>query len=245
MWRRMRDVVEADVGREPRWRELRQQEPAARQRFLSEAEKAAVLAELPDGLAALMEFALVTGARVTSARLLTWSDVFEDAIVLRDVKSRRRGEVHRLPRTLELNLLLARMAGQHAKFVFTYVCRQSRGARRRGERYPFSRDGWRKDWAAARKSAGVPDIWFHDARRTAGYDMTRATKNLRLTQELLGHADIATTARIYSPVLTADLAAGMRDSAGLSRTGPGKETAPPEGEAVKLLILQKKGRSKR
>lgn len=241
LWRFAARRLKADVGEMPDWPALRQVEPAPRKRTLRSPERDKLLGELPPDLALLLAFCLTTGARVSSARALTWSDVDPGTITFREVKSRRSGETHTL-RTRAIDAILARVRGQHKSFVFTYICRRSRGKRKAGERYPFSRDGWRKRWSAAREAAGLGDVVFHDSRRTAGVELLRATGNLRLVQQLLGHADIATTARIYTPLLVDDLAAGM---AKVSRSIPEKETAPPEGEADKLFRSKRKGSKRR
>lgn len=60
-------------------------------------------------------------------------------------------------------------------------------------------------WYKLRAAAGLPnDIHLHDLRRTAGLWATRAG-GLQVAQRLLGHADISTTARVYSPLSTDDL----------------------------------------
>ena len=67
--------------------------------------------------------------------------------------------------------------------------------RQKGERYPFTHDGWRKDWMAAREAIGLPGLRFHDLRHTAATRALAAGGNLNVVKEMLGHADIATTAR--------------------------------------------------
>lgn len=242
VWRFAARRLRADVGEMPDWPALRQIEPAPRQRVLRAPERSRLLEALPEELGLMLAFALVTGARVSSVRKLSWTDVHPETITFQDVKGRRGGMVHILPRTAAINEILARVAGQHPRWVFTYRCRKSRGKRLAGERYPFSRDGWRKRWAQARTEAGLEDVVFHDSRRTAGAELLRATGNLRLVQQLLGHSDIAVTARVYTPLLVDDLAAGM---AALPRSVPEKETAPPEGEAAKVMISNTKGSTRR
>ncbi|MFC1482286.1 tyrosine-type recombinase/integrase [Myxococcota bacterium] len=67
-------------------------------------------------------------------------------------------------------------------------------------------------WAKLRMAAGLPqDVHLHDLRRTAGLWIAR-TAGLQAAQRLLGHADISTTARVYSP-LTVDDLRGAQDQA--------------------------------
>ena len=105
----------------------------------------------------------------------------------------------------------------HPKFVFTYVCKRSRGQRRKGERYPFSQGGWRRDWGKALRAAGIEDFRFHDTRHTAATRTLRVTGNLKVVQDMLHHADIATTAR-YAHATTKDVREAME--AAQSRNTP-------------------------
>ena len=57
---------------------------------------------------------------------------------------------------------------------------------------------------AALKAAGIKDFRFHDLRHTAATRALRESGNLKVVQQLLGHADIATTAR-YAHAMTDDV----------------------------------------
>ena len=60
-------------------------------------------------------------------------------------------------------------------------------------------------WHKLRSAAKLPeDIHLHDLRRTAGLTAARVG-GLQVAQRLLGHADIATTAKVYAPLTTDDL----------------------------------------
>lgn len=50
-----------------------------------------------------------------------------------------------------------------------------------------------------RTEAGMPDLRLHDLRRTLGAWQTAANVNLKIIQHSLGHANIQTTAQIYTP----------------------------------------------
>lgn len=101
----------------------------------------------------MVRFARVTGARLGNVIDLTWRQVDWDAgtIVFR-VKSRKPGgELHYLPITPAVAVILSRERGRHQARVFTYVCARNRYdprtkvLQRKGERYPFTHDGWRKE----------------------------------------------------------------------------------------------------
>jgi len=61
--------------------------------------------------------------------------------------------------------------------------------------------------------AGVPAIRVHDLRHTAATLMLGQGVPVKVVSEMLGHADIATTLRIYAHVLPSmqDVAAGAMD----------------------------------
>ena len=60
------------------------------------------------------------------------------------------------------------------------------------------------------EKAGLPKIRFHDLRHTAASLLLRRGVNIKVVSEMLGHADVATTLRVYAPVLP-----DMQDSAAL------------------------------
>ncbi len=127
-------------------------------------------------------------------------------------------------------------------FVFTYVCerpspkRADRPARRKGERYPFSQQGWDRKWRKARKDAGVSDFRFHDLRHTTATRIIRNSGNLKAVSNLLGHTDIRTTSR-YAHVGSDDLRAIMVETESRNTHGhrltnkPESGTNPSESEA--------------
>lgn len=194
------------VGEMPDWRRHILPEPEGRVRELSIDEEAALMGALRDDFRPLVEFALLSGVRLGNCIRLTWSDVDYDSGELRfRVKSRRPGgKIHAVPLTTALQVLIAQQHGNHPIYVFTYVCQRSVHGRRSGDRYPFSQNGWRRPWAKALKDAKIADFRFHDLRHTIATRVMRATGNLKVVKELLGHADIATTSR-YAHVTKDDV----------------------------------------
>jgi integrase len=51
------------------------------------------------------------------------------------------------------------------------------------------------------QAAGLPEIRFHDLRHTAATLMLSRGVNVKVVSEMLGHADISITLRIYAHVL--------------------------------------------
>ncbi len=237
----LRRAEKWEVALPPRitWRDLFLPEGALRQRHLSLEEEARLLAALPPDLAMLVRFAIHTGARLDTILHLRWRDIDDAAgtITLRNVKSTAEGETHTLPITDVARAILGSRRGQHAEFVFSYNCqrdtRDRKGViRKAGQRYPFSDTGWRKTWKKALVAAGIADLRFHDTRHTAGTRITRAKGNLRITQQTLGHKNIATTQR-YAHVLLDDVAAGMQAASRNLPEGETPRAATPGVSVVK------------
>ena len=113
-----------------------------------------------------------------------------------------------IPITGGVRELLVGEKGKHPIYAFVYKCARSRGKRRKGEHYPFSKNGWRKPWYGALAAAGVSDFRFHDTRHTAATRVLRKSRNLKVVQQMLGHTTITTTAR-YAHVQLDDVREAM------------------------------------
>lgn len=198
------------------WRALVLDEPENVQTILSADKEDELLAALRVDFHPLVQFALLTGVRLENAIGLTWPQIDWDArtITFRTKSRKPGGALHVLPLTGAIAAVVSRERGNHRDFVFTYVCARNRhdphtGAmQRKGERYPFTHDGWRKAWHAARLAVEMPRLRFHDLRHTAATRALGAHRNLKTVQRMLGHADIATTLR-YVASDVADVRAAM------------------------------------
>ena len=198
------------------WGRVLLPEPDKAQTILSADKEAELFAALRTDYWPLVEFALLSGVRLENAIGLRWDRIdWQGRAITFRVKSRRPGgKLLMLPLTDGLAQLLAREQGRHREFVFTYVCRRNRHdphhgvLQQKGARYPFTHDGWRKDWMAARDAIGLPALRFHDLRHTAATRTLAACGNLNVVKEMLGHADIATTTR-YANSDTAQVRAAM------------------------------------
>ena len=200
------------------WQALKYKEPKERVRELSEDEEDRLFVHLREDLHDFVRFAIMTGARKASITGLLWSNIDFNARVMRFAI--KGGGYQTLPITHELMLLLSNQP-RVGPYVFTYECQKSRGGRKRGERYPLTSLGWHKAWNATLRAAEIEDFRFHDLRHTAATRLMRRTGNLLLTQKLLGHTDISTTAR-YAHVNDEDLRAAME---GETRTISAPKTA--------------------
>lgn len=189
------------------WKDVMLTEPPERIRELSSEEEAKLFNALPEDLLQVVRFSLMCGQRRTAVIRLRWSDI--DLGHGRATFLKKGGGSHDIPLSLEMVEFLKRQP-KAGPFVFTYVCERTSPARKdrpprvRGMRYPFSKQGWTRKWKRALATAGIADFRWHDLRHDFATKITRSTGNLKITQRLLGHSDIATTAR-YAHVIDDDL----------------------------------------
>lgn len=218
--RRAKRAWKVPVGEMPEWAEHLLPEPKGRVRELSASEEPDLFKHLREDFHPLFLFAMLTGGRLAAGIGLEWSRVDFEAggfyILLKT--NRPEPEWHWVPMSGPLRALITLQRGHHPRFVFTYVCRKTRRQRRKGKRYPFSQNGWRKDFARALEAAGIENFRFHDFRHTAATRTLRTCKNLKIVQQMLGHASITSTAR-YAHVLDEDVRDAME--ATHSRNSPG------------------------
>jgi integrase len=197
---------------EPDWAGHILKEPAERTRELRFDEEAAIEnVERTDYRPARL-FAQATGLRRREVVSLSWAQVDWGAGIIRVVQ---KGDTpHVIPITPEITDILWPLRRHHETHVFTFaakrtrICVKSGNRYERGQRYPISYQGWGTTFARMREKAGVEDFRIHDLRHTGATRTLRASKNLRVVKEMLGHADIKTTMR-YAHALIDDVAEAM------------------------------------
>lgn len=177
-----------------------------------------VVAKINPDLLVLAEFALLCGQRKAALVGLRWSDINWDAaeatVMLKSRGERKRPHTFPLTKRM-LDIIKARP--KVCAFVFTYECRRNaprrsdRVGRNKGDRYPFSRSGWSRQWRKALADARVHDFRWHDLRHTAATRLLRRVNNLKAAQTLLGHSSIDQTAR-YAHVFNDDLRHMMEEA---------------------------------
>lgn len=213
--RRARDNWNAVIIREPKWNKHRLAEPKRMIVELTADREAAIEAVEREGYADHRRFSLITGLRRREG-LLTWSQVDFDNACVRLIGKGNRIRV--IPLTREAYEILWRQRGHHPEWVFTFVAKRTRtepkSGRRyvRGQRYPITYWGLGSQKDRTWAKAGIEGRW-HDLRHTAGRRLTRANGNLKITQALLGHSDIKTTADFYEDVLVDELRQAMENTA--------------------------------
>jgi len=196
-----------------KWAKLMLAEPKERVRELTPDEQKRLFANLTADLAAVVEFAVLSGQRKSSVVTLERRKVDFDG--MRAVVTIKGGKEHQFPLTARMvEIIRAQPEVAGCPFVFTYECRRpsparaDRPRRYKGKRYPFSAQGWTRQWKKALTDAGITDFRFHDLRHTNATRLLRSSGNLKVVQTLLGHSDIATTGR-YAHVLEDDLRNAM------------------------------------
>jgi integrase len=166
----------------PKVRVLR--ENNTRQGFFERPDLEAVVAALPDSLRDFTRFAYLTGWRKGEIISLKWTDVDRDAGAIRlrpEAAKTGRG------RTVMLEGDLAELIDRRWELRLF----EKHGNVRVTE-LVFHRAGkpvgdFKKAWATACRTAGVPDKLFHDLRRTAARNMVRAGVPERVAMAVTGH----------------------------------------------------------
>lgn len=211
------------------WKSLRLKEPPKKTRVLDGDEEARLFAKLPESLKPIVEFAILSGQRKAEIVTLRWADV--DFPNMRASVTVKGGQIHTFPLTPRMRTLIANQP-KVCPQVFTYVAerdsppRKDRVRRIKGQRYPFSKQGWDRKWRKAVKDAGLEGYRFHDNRHTA---LSR-TGRIEVAFLLAGHSDIRTTKRYFH---TAEDEVRQAMIAGESRSIP----EPQEGEAEKPIAI--------
>lgn len=207
------------------WKEAKLREAQPITRTLDAAEEKRLFDKLPESLKPIVEFALISGQRKAEIVTLRWADVdFANARATVWAKGQRPHSFPLTPRMVALIASQPKVCPQ----VFTYEAERSsprradRVQRIKGQRYPFSAQGWDRKWRRALKDAGIEGYRFHDNRHTAA---SRAG-SIEIANILLGHSDMRTTQRYFHPreedVRKALIAAESRNSPEPENSAPKK-----------------------
>ncbi len=188
------------------WKDLTLEEPQEVVREATPDEESALFDAIRDDYADAIDFAIMTGCRLAEIIGLTWPTV--NFFTREFTVTGKRDRTRVVPMTGEIEALLRKMHGNHVLHVFTYVAEKARDGRARGKRYPMTYNGLKTAYRRSKAKSGVKGLRFHDLRHTAATRTLRAAGDLKMVQQLLGHKDIATTAK-YAHVLTDDIRRGL------------------------------------
>lgn len=194
------------------WSLLKRPLPAHRTRSASRDELARLIKAVRKDYRPLVMFARLSGLRKSNLLLEKRNIDWKAKVINYRKKSKKRELWVPLPMTPRIERLLARECAKAPKcdYVFTFLCERPTGKdQEKGMRYPITASGFRRIMEKAEKDAKLED-WrlIHDLRHTSATETLRATQNLALVQQMLGHSDIAQTSR-YAHVLLDDLREGM------------------------------------
>jgi len=192
---------------EPNWKQHWLKEPQERVRELHGGEADRLEDTTRDDYRPILEFAGASGLRLNEC-LLRWSEVNWDA---RKIEKQGKGDKRvSVPITDTIREILWPLRGHHPEMVFTYIAKRTRKAQKlvKGQRYPVTYSGIKSAWKRIRASAAVADFRFHDFRHDFATKLLRETRNLKLVQQALNHADVKTTTK-YAHVLDDEVAAGL------------------------------------
>ena len=204
------------------WRDLKLAEPAPAVRVYSLAEQAAWAAECGPATALALRLILTYGLRF--GELFFALDDFQPEGPRLAVRKRKRDVPLLIPLRADDAREIAARAGRARAAGLDHIWF---GETKRGKLLPLTYYGLKARLEGAADRAAIPPgRRIHGARHHAGTEATRRG-GLRLTKELLGHADIKSTLR-YAHVLEADLRALVDD---LPRNSP--EPAPAKVEKAR------------
>jgi integrase len=149
--------------------------------FLSDEQYKALLSELPPELKPLFVVGYATGIRLGELRSIRWEQVdLKDGFITLETGETKNGEGRMVP------ILKGEMED------LLTAAKKEREEKYPGSSWVFSRDGepikdFRWAWEKACGRAGVPELKFHDLRRTAVRNMRRAGVPQVVRMKISGH----------------------------------------------------------
>ena len=151
----------------------------SRNRVLSDSELKTLLDEIRDNQFNLfVRFAYYTGARSGEIRSISRENIFSNHIVSYGKSGKR---------LIKLN--------NQAQEIISGL----------DELWNYKRDFVSHKFKKEARRLGIPDIRFHDLRRTFGYNLIRQGRPIYEVSKLLGHSSVTTTERHYAPLLATEL----------------------------------------
>lgn len=180
-------------------------EPAENIKYLKDWEEAQQIIDLAaPHLKPIIYTALYTGMRLGNILSLKWSNIdFENNTINVTVKDRTKqgGKNHSIPLIPQLVQILHTLP-RVGEYVFTYKGKPIKSIKTAWENIFYKRGGQETNYALTKelRNPALPYKNFHTLRHTAGTWILKKTNNLKITKEILGHADIKTTLK-YAHVL--------------------------------------------
>jgi len=180
-------------------------EPAENIKYLKDWEEAQQIIDLAaPHLKPIIYTALYTGMRLGNILNLKWDNIdFINKTINITVKDRTKqgGKNHSIPLIPQLVQILHKLP-QISEYVFTYKGKPIKSIKTAWENIFYKRGDKDTNWGLTKelRNPNLPYKNFHTLRHTAGTWILKKTNNLKITKEILGHADIKTTLK-YAHVL--------------------------------------------
>ena len=151
----------------------------SRNRVLRDSELKTLLNEIRDNRFNLfVRFAYYTGARSGEIRSISRENIFSNHIVAYGKSGKR---------LIKLN--------HQAQEILDGL----------DELWDYTKDFVSHKFKKEARRLGIPDIRFHDLRRTFGYNLIRQGRPIYEVSKLLGHSSVTTTERHYAPLLATEI----------------------------------------
>ena len=151
----------------------------SRNRVLSDSELKTLLDEISDNRFNLfVRFAYYTGARSGEIRSISRENIFSNHLVAYGKSGKR----------------LIKLNHQAQEILDGF-----------DELWNYSKDFVSHKFKKEARRLGIPDIRFHDLRRTFGYNLIRQGRHIYEVSKLLGHSSVTTTERHYAPLLATEI----------------------------------------
>jgi integrase len=190
-----------------------------RERFLSDDEAERILANVVPHARPVLRLALYTGMRRGNILGLDWGDVRLDAprpFAMVRQKGDRWHTAWLIPPAADLLRQLAPTKTERTGPIFTFA-NPNVGCTcvwcRRDDMAGKAIKSVRRTFEQARKTAGLPEVRFHDLRHTVASWLLQQGYSLKVVQEVLGHADYKSTLR-YAHLEYGAQADAMADALG-------------------------------
>ncbi|NSZ06220.1 phage integrase family protein [Agrobacterium tumefaciens] len=205
IFRRATLIWQYDLPKTPHWKEHWLKEPEERVRELHRHEQDALERSIRCDYRPWFDFLRISGRRLRET-IIRWDDVnWEAGEIVTIGKGDRRVWT---PITPSIRTILESCEGHHHEFVFTFVAERSGKGKVAGRRYPITRSGAAIQWRRDRAKSGVKNFRLHDNRHDTATKLLRETRNLKLVQRVLNHANISTTAK-YAHVMDDEVAEAL------------------------------------
>lgn len=153
-----------------------------RERYITDAEYAAVLAVAPGPVGLAMEIAYYTGQRLGDVLKMRWADLAGNVLYVIQDKTGAKLHIEIGPELADV-LASARQTGKLRSLTIIH--------NRHGQ--PYTVNGFESQFSKARAKARITDFHFHDIRAKHATDKEDLGEHVRAIQASLGHASITTT----------------------------------------------------